>query len=128
MYDDKNLTYIIIKRTIIYSLIIIGIMFLGFKEPKPYVLGFIFGTGISVLAFKLLENTIKKAITMEPSKASSYSIFNYFIRYFIYLIVIVVAGIADYLSLFTAVLGLLMIKIAIITSTFYDSIKRKNKD
>ena len=124
MFGDENIVFTIIKRTVVLSLIIIGIMFIGIKEPKYYVLGFIFGTGISILSFKLLENTINKAVTMEPSKATSYSTFNYFIRYFIYFIVIVVSGIADYLSLITAVLGLLMIKIVIITSTFYDSLKK----
>jgi len=122
MYNDNNLSYLIIKRTIVYALIIIGIILLAFREPKPLVLGFIFGTSISILGFRLLELTIKKALTMTPKRASIYSTGQYLIRYFIYGIVLVIAVLADYISFVTTVLGLSMIKIVIITYAVYDAI------
>jgi DMSO reductase anchor subunit len=122
MFNDHNLSYTIIKRTIVYTLIIIGIILLSFKEPKPYVLGFVFGTSIGILGFRLLELTIRKAVTMPPKRASAYTMGQYMIRYFIYGIVLVVAALADYLSFPAAVLGLLMIKIVIITYAVYDNI------
>lgn len=126
MNKDNNLSSLIIKRTIVYSLFIIGIIFIGFKEPKPLVLGYIFGTSISVLGFKLLELTINKAVNMTPKKASSYAFSQYLIRYFIYAIVLTISALADYLSFVTAVIGLFMIKIVIITHTIYDSFSNKS--
>jgi len=129
MDNKKNISYFIIKRTIVYSLFIIGIIFIGFKNPKPLVLGYIFGTSIGILGFKLLELTINKAVIMPPKKASYYAMSQYLIRYFIYGIVLTIAALADYLNFVTAVIGLLMIKIVIITYTIYDSlIKRRKKD
>ncbi|WP_236914347.1 ATP synthase subunit I [Clostridium sp. Cult2] len=129
MYNDENLTNLLIRKTIVYSLIIVGIMFIGLKDAKPYVLGFVFGTTIGILGFKLIEKTTEKAVTMEPSKAYGYSIFHYFIRYTIYAIVLIVSAVADYLNFITAVLGLLMIKIVIVTSAFYKTnYKKKKKD
>lgn len=122
MYDDDKLSYTIIKRTLVYALIIVGIILLSFKEPKPYVLGLIFGTSIAILAFRLLELSIKKAITMPPNVASTYARSQYMKRYLIYAIVLVVAALADYLSFGATVLGLLMIKIVIITHAVFDSI------
>ncbi|MBZ2174922.1 ATP synthase subunit I [Schnuerera sp. xch1] len=128
MKSDKNLSYVIIKKTIVYSLIIIGIIFLGFKNYKPLILGFVFGTTISILGFKLLENTINNSIKMSPDRAYRYTIFHYFVRYLIYGIVLIVAAIANYLSFVTTAIGLFMIKIVIITYTIYDSFfKRKNR-
>lgn len=124
--SNNKLVVGIIKKTVVYSLIIIGIMFIGIKDAKPYVLGFIFGTTIGILGFKLIEKTTEKVVAMEPSKAYGYSIFHYFIRYAIYASVLVIAALADYLNFLTAVLGLLMIKIVIITSAFY-SANHKNK-
>lgn len=122
MFNEENLFYAVIKRTIVYTLIIIGIILLSFKEPKPYVLGLIFGTSIAILAFRLLELSIKKAITMPPNVASTYARSQYMKRYLIYAIVLVVAALADYLSFPATVLGLLMIKIVIITHAVYDNI------
>lgn len=122
MYDDDKLSYTIIKRILVYALIIVGIILVGFKEPKPLVLGFIFGTSIGILGFRLLELTIKKSLTMTPRRASMYSMGQYLIRYFIYAIVLVIAVLADYINFLTTVLGLSMIKIVIITYTVYDSI------
>ncbi|HSH35886.1 ATP synthase subunit I [Schnuerera sp.] len=126
MFDDNNIVYVIIRKTIVYSLIVIGIMFIGIKDSKPYVLGYIFGTTISILGFKLIEKTSKRAVTMKPSKAYNYSILHYFIRYFIYAIVLIVAAIADYLNFFTTAFGLFMIKIAIVTSAIYSNKRKKN--
>lgn len=126
MFNEENLTSIIIRKTIVYSLIIIGIMFIGLKDAKPYVLGFIFGTTIGILGFKLIEKTTGKAVTMEPSKAYGYSVFHYFIRYIIYAVVLIIAALADYLNFLTVVFGLLMIKIVIVTSAFYNT-NRKGK-
>jgi hypothetical protein len=94
-------------------------MFL-FTNPKPIILGYIFGTLISMLGFKLLNNTINKAVLMVPSKASAYSTLHYILRYFIYFIVLTVSMLADYLNFPATLVGLLAVKIVIITSAVFD--------
>ncbi len=91
-----------------------------FKNPKPIVLGYIFGTIISILGFKLLHNTINKAVDMPPGKATAYSTVHYMLRYFIYFIVLGVAALADYLNFPAAILGLLMVKFVILGSGVLD--------
>ena len=110
----------IFKRVVIVSFFLIGISFIVFSEPKPIILGYIFGTLISMLSLKLLDNTINKSIKMTPSKASGYSMVHYFLRYFIYFIVLIVSAIADYLNFPATVIGLLIIKFVIFLSTIFD--------
>nr|WP_300006067.1 ATP synthase subunit I [Tissierella sp.] len=108
------------KRTLIFSFIIMGFSFFVFKNPKPIVLGFLFGLIISILSFKLLESTINRSVKMTPGRASAYSTVHYMFRYLIYFIVLSVAVLADYLNFPATVLGILMIKITIIVSTALD--------
>jgi hypothetical protein len=125
MFGDENIVTIIIKRTAVLGLIIIGIMLIGIKEPKPYILGYIFGTSISILTFKLMEKSAEKAVTMKPSRAYGYSVRQYFIRYFIYAIVLIIGALADYLSFLTVATGLLMVKMVITSFAIIDYFKDK---
>lgn len=117
---NNNLVFKVIKRTAIVSLLIIGISAFVFKDSKPIILGYIFGAIISILGFKLLHNTINKAVEMTPSRASAYSMVHYFLRYIIYFVVLGVAALADYMSFPATVLGLIMIKIVIMVSGIFD--------
>lgn len=104
----------IIKKIFVLSLFVVGIMAFVFKEPKSIILGYIFGTTISILGFKLLHNTIEKALTMSPGKANAYSMGHYMLRYIIYGVVLTVAILADYLNLLSTFLGLMMVKVVIL--------------
>lgn len=117
---NNDLVFKLTKRTSIISLFIIGIMAFAFKNPKPIILGFVFGTIISVLGFKLLQNTINKAVQMSPGKANAYSTIHYVARYIIYFLVLAVAALADYLNLPAAILGLMMSKFIILGSAIFD--------
>jgi len=110
----------IYRRAIISSLLIIGIIFFVFPEPKPIILGYIFGVMTSMLSLKLLDNTVQKAVLMNPKRAYSYTVFHYFLRYIIYSIVLSTSIIADYLNFPSTVLGLLMTKIIIHLSNMLD--------
>ncbi len=124
LHNSKdNYVFQIIKKAIILILVVIGLMFFGFREPKPYILGFIFGSSINVLSFLLLNKTLKKAVQMDPSKAYGYATANYMVRYFIYFIVLAISIIADYLSFITTTLGFFTIKVVILSKAFYDTIK-----
>lgn len=118
MNDDLVLA--LAKRVGIASLIIILFMALAFTSPKPIILGYVFGTLISLLTFKLIDNTINKAINMPPSRAKSYSISHYLGRYVIYLVVLLIGAKADYLNLLSTLVGLLMVKFVIIASAIFN--------
>ncbi len=52
MLGNENIVEIIIKKTLILALIIMGgIILIAVKEPKPYILGLIFGTLVGILTF-----------------------------------------------------------------------------
>ena len=126
MFQDKVISGII-KKAIALSLIIIGILAIFLKEPKPYILGMIFGSSINILSFILMGKTTEKAVLMKPSKAYSYTLGNYFIRYAIYFVVLFVAAKANYINFLTTVLGFFIIKIVILSSAIYESIKEAIK-
>lgn len=126
MFQDKVISGII-KKAIALSFIIIGILAISFKEPKTYILGMIFGSSISILSFILMALTTRKAVLMEPSKAYGYSVGNYFIRYTIYFVVLLVAAKAEYIDFLTTVLGIFVIKIVILSNAIYDTIKNSTK-
>lgn len=117
---NNDLVFKITKRTVIISLFFIGIMTFVFKEPMPIIQGYIFGTIISILGFKLLHNTINKAVEMTPGRASSYSMVHYFLRYIIYGVVLAVSALANYLNFPATLLGLLMVRFIILGSGILD--------
>ena len=124
---NNDLVFKLTKRIAIVSLFIVGIVAFMFKEPMPIIQGYIFGTIISILGFKLLHNTINKAVEMTPSRASGYSMAHYMLRYIIYAVVLAVAALADYLNFPATLLGLLMIKIMILVSGIFDKDFYNNK-
>lgn len=117
---NNKLIFKIAKRAIILVLLIVGIFAFIFKDPKPIALGLIFGTLISILNFKLLDNTISRAVTMPPNRATSYTVAHYFARYIIYFIVLLVAAKADYLNLIATIGGLFTVKFVILASNIFD--------
>ena len=118
----------IIKRSIILVLIVIGIILILAKEPKPYINGLVFGSIINLLNFRLMYISIKKAVSLPARKAQVYATTNYMIRYLIYGIVLVVAAKADYISIYTTVASFLLVKIIILSDTFFDLIRGKMKN
>lgn len=117
---NNDLIIDVTKRVGVISLIIIGTMAISFDNPKPIILGYIFGTLISVISFKLMGNTIAEAVRKPPSKASSYVTFHYMLRFTIYALVLIVASKADYLNFFSTAIGLTMVKNIIVLSTVFD--------
>ncbi|MEW8972576.1 MAG: ATP synthase subunit I [Tissierellaceae bacterium] len=117
---NKDIIIKIYKRTLIASFFIVGICFFLFKEPKPIILGYIFGVIISMLGFKLLDNTINRAVKMAPNRANAYTVMHYVLRNTIYFIVLSISAIAGYLNFPATILGLLMIKFVIIISSIVD--------
>lgn len=117
---NNDLVFKVARRTTIVVLLIIGILAFIFKDPKPIIMGLIFGSLISILNFKLLDNTVSKAVKMPSNKATGYTIFHYFARYIIYFVVLFVAFKADYLNLISTIIGLFTVKMVILGSSIFD--------
>lgn len=124
MFEKENLTTIIIKWAAILSVLLMGIIFFLVDNYKPYIMGLLFGTLVSILSFKLLESTGKKAVMKSPKRAYRYTLSHYFLRYIIYFVVLLVAALADYLDFSMTVVGLLMVKLIITILTFVDKSKK----
>lgn len=127
MFGNEDIVKIIIKKASILTLILIGIILITVENPKPYALGLIFGTSVDILTFLLMGKSIGRAMNMAPNKAYSYTVGQYFLRMFIYGLVLIIAAKADYLSFLTVALGLLMIKTVIISLAIWDYLKDKFK-
>ena len=110
----------IYKRTIIFSMAILGIIFLFIDDFKAFALGYTFGVSISMLVFKQLDISIQKSVKMMPDRAKKYGMSQYIIRMTIYAVVMVIAAKADYLNFLGTVLGLLMIKVVIVSASIFD--------
>lgn len=117
---NNDLIIDVAKRTSIVSVIVVGVLAIAFKESKPIILGYLFGTFISIVSFKLISNTLESAVKKEPSKAKLYAAFHYGMRMVIYGLALTLATKADYLNLFTTALGLTMVKNTIVLSTIFD--------
>lgn len=126
MKDHFSNRYIL--KTLAFLLIMIGVLFFLFPQPWPYVKGAIFGGLISVLMFKLLYLTIKKSVEMESGKAQAYATTQYILRYLIYGVTIFVAAKANYLNLWTTLLGLFSIKYVIWLNNLYEIFREKREE
>ncbi|OJV62373.1 MAG: hypothetical protein BGO41_06135 [Clostridiales bacterium 38-18] len=103
---------------LIVDAIIIGVSFIAIKEPRPFVLGLVFGSAISGLNFMELSNTLSRAVQMQSDKAQSFTVIKYFIRYIVTAVVLYVSIVAPYINVLGTILGLVIIKIIILIGNF----------
>ena len=122
----KDLLAKISKVVVLLSIIIVSLMALLFKESKPLIMGYIFGAIMSILSLYLINDSINRFIRMEPARATKNARMNYFIRFIIYAAVLIVSALADYLNIFTTLLGLTMVKNSILLLNFMDKDFYKN--
>lgn len=121
----ENYFSTIIKRSIILIVLIAIAIMLIFKDPKPYLYGMLFGAIINLLNFRLMYLSTKKAMSLSIKGAQSHIVINYLIRYMIYGVVLIVATKADYINLYTTILGFFVVKMIILSDAFYDTLKKK---
>ena len=104
-------------------MIFIAICFAVFiREPLPFILGLVFSTLISMLNFRNLALTMEKAVQMSPRRAQAYASSHYFLRLFLSGAVIYVSIKADYLHVLGAAIGLVLIKVVILTTNLFKDI------
>lgn len=123
----ENYFSTIVKRSLIFISLISLIILIAFKNPKPYIYGLLFGSIINILNFRLMYLSTKKAMSLGMKGAQRHVVTNYIIRYIIYAIVLIVAVKAEYLSMYTVILGFFTVKIIILSDAFYDTIKFRKR-
>lgn len=112
----RTKTVVVKNAMIITSVGAILIFFLS-KNYMPYLKGMIFGFLIAVLCFQQMSIAISKAVNLPPEKAQIFIGIRYFIRLFIYGLVIYISIKADYINLLGTIFGLLSLKMSIILSS-----------
>ena len=121
MNNMNNDVIIKIGKRVAILVLFISIIFLFiFQKPKPIILGLIFGSIISILSLKLIDNIINKAVRMTPRRASGYTMGHLYARYLIYGTVLIIGEKADYLNFLSTAFGLLTVKIVIVFSNIFD--------
>ena len=88
-----------------------------------WILGYIFGTSISLLMFRLLAVTVDGAIKKGFDGARALVFKRYLIRYLIYGLVLYVALHRSYLNFLAVLIGLFMVKFIILGETLYKKFK-----
>jgi len=109
----------IVKKAITILAVLIVISFVFLNEPMRWAYGYIFGGLIGILNFILLARTMERAVEMPPHKAQGYATVNYFIRFIITGVVIIVALKADYINALAAVIGIVLIKLIILVTNLF---------
>ena len=120
MNHSVELVISIIKKAIIILAVLIVLSFIFFNEPMKWTYGYIFGGLIGILNFMLLARTMERAVEMPPHKAQGYATVNYFVRFAITGIVLIIAFKADYINPLAAVVGIVLIKLIILVSNLFN--------
>lgn len=117
---NKDLLVKISKTVVLLSFFILVLMVILVKESKPLIRGYIFGALISILSLYLINDSINRLVGMEPSRAKKNARKSYLIRFLIYAAVLTISALADYLNIFTTLLGLTMVKNSILFLSLTD--------
>lgn len=94
----------------IYSLIALAF---GFMD-KPLFYGIVFGSIFTILNFRLLSLSIKKAVTLDPSKAMVYAGRNYIVRLVLTGLVLIVSIKADHINVIGTIIPMFFPKFIIL--------------
>lgn len=106
----------------ILSLTIAIIATIFIENKLKFVYGIFFGTGISILMFLQMANTLSSAATMAPSQAQKHVTSRYIIRLIIYGVVLFVSLRADYINVLATIIGFLSVKISILFLSIFRKI------
>lgn len=120
MESTRTLEKKIIRFACIEAVVVILFFLFFFENSYPYILGLIFGLAIGILNFLELSRTLNRAVTLPPEKAQAFATRKYFVRYVIYGVVLWVSIKAPYLHVLGTVLGILLIKGALLFTQLFN--------
>ncbi len=119
-----DIAKVVLAIDVVFSLL----LYFFTSKPLPLIIGVWFATVVSLLLFYELALTISKAVTMNPERASRYTSGKYFLRFFIYAVVLYVAANSPIMNIYGAVIGILSVKISIyIANLFVKKSQRKEE-
>lgn len=96
------------------SLILFGIGSLFTENILSFFIGFLLGTGFSMLKLILLEKTISRAMEMPQEKAINYTRLHYTLRYILTGVVLLIAVFRkEQIDLIAVIIGLIILRPAI---------------
>lgn len=118
----------VLKYLAIFLVPVLGLSF--FLAPRPYafMLGVIFGSLTSYLAFVELALTMTRAVKMQGLRSAIYVNAKYYLRLLIYGVVIYVSIKAPYIDVYGTVVGLLLVKLIIYITNIIFTKKSKRKE
>jgi hypothetical protein len=100
------------------AIIFILVVCLSFfhRDPIPMILGIVFGLTLSLLNFRLLYIALNKAVKLPTEKAKVYASSRYMIRYIFTAVCLYISIKAPYINILGTILGLIILKLAILLS------------
>lgn len=116
--EELRMQFRIIKYSLLAMVAVMALSFFVLKQPKPFIIGVLFGTLISILNFRSMAITMERAVTMNSGSASAYATVMYFVRMLIYAAVLYVSIRAAYIHVLGTVIGLVIIKLVIYIENF----------
>ena len=121
METVKELQNRTIKNALIAGTIVLLIgLIIGFNGRLSLSLGLILGISISILNFIILADTMSRAVTLDPSRAKTFAVKRYFLRYIINGIAILIAIFVPFIGIVATVIGLSLIKFVILFTNLFD--------
>lgn len=115
----------IIKYSLVVMATVMAVAFFILQKPKPFILGLLFGSLISILNFRSMAVALEKAVKMSGPNASIYAGIMYFVRMSISGVVLYLSMKAPYLNFWGTLLGLLLIKFVIQTENFLNLYRKR---
>ncbi len=97
-----------------------------FTDPLSWGMGVLVGGGFTIIRLKWMDYSVEKAVTGDPSKASGYMTRSYFARYLATALVLVATAKVPWISLYSAMISMFMLKIATFAQGFFE--KKVPKD
>jgi len=105
--------------------IIIAVMF-WLLIGKDWGVSFVLGSATSLMTMSMLYKSSYKVISSDKQTAQKIAIKNYAIRYFFYIVVLVVSGYFEQFEIFATAIGLFSFKIVFYIVLLFESRGVKN--
>lgn len=122
--EDKSSFIKAFPFTWLVTFIVTLVLWLVFSRVEG--VSYLLGSATSLMAMSLLYKSMYKFTGQDSSQAMKKAVVNYFIRYAMYAIVLVSAGLLDGLSIYATAGGLLTFKIVLQVLLFLE--KNGDKD
>lgn len=110
----------IIVIMITFSLVIGIIGATLVNDINAWIIGVAFGLILALLRFKLMKNTLIKAVNMPENKAKSYTQRHYMLRYAVTGIALLVSALTPEIDLLGVFVGLISMKVGVYAELYHN--------